>query len=462
MAPDEASPRAATPWIWLVVASSAVYSFFVLVRPAWGLTFVMDDWENLYRVRAGTWPARYFAGQMEHWSPIFWIVFDVRDHLFGLDHDLYLLSNWAVHVLDVALLAHLLRARTGSEPAGALAAAAFGLSTHAREVLWWSSCSSFGTCLAVMLLGFWMLERHRHGGRLAPVALAAFLAPMCMGPGLALGPGLVVEAALVLPRERRARSVLVIGLAWLAYVALFFLAVPRGRPNFFPRDGSELLLALRFMADMLGTGMLGGLFLAPMGSAPRSLAPALLYAVMVMAGLVLLDRDARRRIVGSHVQLGAYACMLGLTRWSFGPEQATSSRYQYCAVIAWTTLLALGLAPIWRRSPRTTAGVATLLLAALALGHAQAARADRGPYSPAVRAAHPEVIAHLRSAVLGAKAPVFDAGVPYPLAQASTRVAHMAWILAPGNTTVFTNARTPETVEPFLTDPVLRELPWRP
>ncbi len=465
-APPENAPQVLprpTALTWAVVALSALYGFFVLVRPAWGLTFCMDDWEQLTRLRQTPWPARWLAIAMEHWPPIMWVLLDVKDRLFGVHHDPFLVWSLCAHVLNVALLARLLHLRTGSEPAAAIAAAAFGLTTHAREVVWWQSCSSWIPGFSLALLGFIALERHRHGRSIVPAALAALLAPMAIGAGIVVGPALAVEAALVLPAGRRLRAAGAVLLAWGLYLALFAFARSGHAVDLYPREGEHVLRALQFFADMIGSGYLGGLVLSPMGrAAHHGLTFALLYAAGIGGALVFSGSEVRRRIISAHVYLGLCFAIVAVSRWSFPPGQATSSRYQYFPALTWTTLVAFGVAAAWRASKRQTLVAAVVALAVLAVGHAGTAFADRQPYSPPIRALHPAYLDRLERAVASAKGPVFDAPLPFPVTQRTTHVSHVLALRAPGLRATYTNVRAAETVAPFLADPVLVDLAREP
>jgi hypothetical protein len=447
------------------VLTAAVYSFFVLVLPARGLTFLWDDWEHLYQLGHDGWPHRWFVPSMEHWVPIYLAVFDLERLAFGLDHTFFVATTWAIHVLNVFLLAKLLEERTGDARAAAFGALAFGLTTQYREVFWWAELGGLAVCFTISVGGFLALERYRKfggGAWLAAASVATFTAPMAFGSGLSLGPVLAAEAWLLLPGERRRRGAAAIAVAWLAYLALYRSFAGHGSTSLLPRSASELAVAARFVVDFVGTGVVSRI-LCSVDDAPGALSAvlALIYAALVGALAFALPAKERVRLLLAQLYLAAIVAPIALTRWSFASHNATASRYQYLTAIAWTTALALAFAAALRRAPRRAPIAAVLGLVALGAGHVLASRGDHLAYSPAARASHPVLLSHLVLATRRAREPMYDAALPAAFAHPSTRAAVLVAIVAPETTIAFTNARTPASLAPYLEDPVLFPLVGR-
>jgi hypothetical protein len=54
-----------------------------------------------------------------------------------------------------------------------------------------------------------------------------------------------------------------------------------------------------------------------------------------------------------------------------------------------------------------------------------------------------------------AKGPVFDASLPWDLAWGDTRASDVLCVVAPGAKVVWTDKRTPESLLPYESDPIL-------
>ena len=151
---------------------------------------------------------------------------------------------------------------------------------------------------------------------------------------------------------------------------------------------------------------------------------------------------------------------VALTRWIPGPTHGPlQSRYLYFVSLPWTVTVALALGQVVRRSGRGALVGAAVVLVLLAAGHAVAARTDGFEYSPRARRGHLALVERLRQRIVPRQGPVYDAPLPVNLAwNLDTRVSGVLSVLAPGNTVLYTNGRTPETIAPYLGDPLLEPL----
>ena len=261
--------RSALVWLLVPVVLSAIYSFVVLELPARGLTFFLDDWQNLRRFGQGV-PlfAALSTPKNEHWNPLFMGFLGLEHAVFGTQHDLYLLATWAIHVLNVFLLTLVLRGRLEDPRVAALGAATFGLADQYREVLWWAELGGMALGLTTILVGFLAMERSRRSGSLVwtvVAAAAALLAPCWIAFGVALGPALLLETFFLEQGARRRTSLAIVGGGLAAYLGLYAVFASRSAGVYFPRVLSEWVLAGKFAVNLVGAGMVGRFFLNPGG-----------------------------------------------------------------------------------------------------------------------------------------------------------------------------------------------------
>jgi hypothetical protein len=451
------------------VLVSGLYAFFVLLLPARGMTFYWDDWIILGRlVRLGA-PRAWIVPENQQWEPIALAFLHLEHALFGADHTLYLVVQWLGHTGNVLLLALLLRARCGDGRAAAVAALAFGVTTVHREVLWFVVDTTIILCFATTVAGFLALERAREdrSPRALALAMAAVVAaPACWGGGLALGPALVLEAWFLSPRETRSRLAVLLGIAWLAVVALYLAAAAGRAGGALPRSPEALRGALLFAVEVVGLGFvervpLLDLLHGPLGGLVFTLA----YATVVAAVAYALPDRARARLVLAHVYLAILIAPMALTRWRRAELQeppALASRYQYLPSIVWTTLLALVLA---RRSTRPVLGAALAVAALHGVRPARRAWSDGSAFSPWARREHWQALEWVRAlerVARRARGPIFDAGAPLALATPETRAREILAVVAPDLRVEWTRDATPESLEPYRSEPIFaRELPPR-
>jgi hypothetical protein len=456
----EATKRAPL-WTAGAVLVSALYALVTLLLPARGLTFLWDDWQLLARLAHDAHP--WLAPVNEHWKPLYVALFQLEHAAFGGNHTFFLATTFVLHVANVWLLAILLGQRTGDERAAALAAAAFGLTTTYREVLWWAGLGGLALAFAIVVLGFLAFERarERESTPWLLVALATvFLAPLAFGSGLALGPALALEGWFLAPSSRRRRLALLPLVPWILYLACYAWVAP-------PATGESVVRSLPrsavFAVDALGLGVVGRNLLVPLPEEPASLerlgaALALAYVAVVAAAAFAFPEE-RRRLLLAQAFLALLIAPVALTRAHEPPIAAAWSRYQYFPAIAWTTTLALLLTPAFRRESRL-ALAALPLLTVLAFGHARAASEDRRPFAPPPRRDHPEFLRRLASAVAGARGPVYDARLPALLVQPdmNVRASDVLEALAPDLHPAWTRKLTEASWEPYESDPVVARL----
>src|SRR5439155_25614005 len=136
-------------------------------------------------------------------------------------------------------------------------------------------------------------------------------------------------------------------------------------------------------------------------------------------------------------------------RWSMH-----SSRYQYAASIGWTTLLAFGLAPLVRRSPRKVSAIAAACIVVLAIGHVAATRNDAALTAPRARTDHAVLVERLVTAARAARGPVHDAPLPVAFPH-DRRASDGVAAIAPDASVVWTTTVTPASIALYEQDPLL-------
>jgi len=458
----EEARRRAPLWIAAATAISAVYALVVLVLPAWGLTFLGDDFQILARC-AESRPRGWFVPFNQHWMPLGIGFLDLQHLVFGNHYQLHVATTWTLHTASVFFLGLLLGARSRDDRAGALAALAFGVVTAWRDHFWWAGGQFAFHCFFWLVLALLALERDSEFGgwrRFAAVALT--LATLAWSAGLTCGPVVALEA-WVLARPDRRRTAATLLAVWGGYVVLYLVFAAGNLPSTLPRSREQLGESALFLAQAIGLGFLRQVpaldDVAPTPLAAASL--ALLYVSLVAVLAWAVDGRARARLLLAHVLLAAYLVPVALTRWSHVRSRhpsAMGSQYQYIGSLAWTTALALALAPLLRRRPRVTALVALVLVAFLAERNARAARFDESFFGPTARRVlhEPEIVAALVSAASTARAPIFDAPLPYYLGFGFTSAREAVLVASPETKVAWTKVKDESSVAPYLADPVLR------
>jgi hypothetical protein len=461
-APPE--PRRAPLWIGAATLLGAGFSFATVLLPARGLTFLWDDWIYLKQITGGPRPGCWLWSLNEHVMPLFLAAIDFEHALFGGNFTLYLVVDWLLHVANVFLLAKLLGARAGDERAGALGAAAFGVAVTYRQVLGWAT----GLCTLLSFLftvvGFLALERARTKGKGFGLALAATaLAPFAWGAGVALGPALALEEWALGERKTRRARVLLLGLAWAVPLA-GYAALSSGAGGHLPRTLANVRNVAVFFLEAVGLGFVMQVPEIPV--APTPLAGvwfALGYASLIATAAYALPRVPRARLLLAHAYLALLLAPIALTRWFLVDGRwlpARSSPYQYFPAFAWATGVAIAAAAGIRRAPRTTLALGSILVGALAWGHARDAAADERSFSPSARreARSAECVAEIVSAARGARVPLYDFRLPVSLSIAETRASDVVRIVAPEVEARWTKERSPASVAPYEGLPVVREV----
>jgi hypothetical protein len=401
----------------------------------------------------------------EHWKPLYVALFHTEYAAFGLDHTLYLAVTLVIHAANVFLLARLLARRSGDVRAGAVGALAFGVTTTSREVLWWAGLGGLALSFGFVLAGFLLFERARERGGLATLGVGAcvFAAPLAFGSGVALGPAVALEAWWLAPREKRTRlAAIALGsvsayLILYALVALPVTSAPIGRIA----AREHWYDVVRFATDSVGLGLVARNALIPVPGgleASLGLGLALIYAVAIAVVGWIGDSGARVRLLLAQGYLALVIAPLALARAGLPAIGAAFSRYQYFPALAWTTALALGLAPAFRKRPRCALAASLLGLGLVAAFHAQAARRDERTFTPRARARHAELVARLVSAVAAARGPVFDAPLTIGLAFPPTTSRTLVELFAPTAKVEWTQESTDTTLGAFRSDPELREI----
>jgi hypothetical protein len=463
---EPTEPRRAPLWTVAATALSALFSFLTLVLPARGLTFLWDDWGFLLVARAAR-ERFYLVNSNEHFKPIFLAAVDLEHVLFGGDHTLYLAVNWAVHVANVFLLAKLLAARAGDERAGAVAAAAFGVATTYREVLFWATGLCHVLSFLFALAAFLALERAlARGGRWSVAAAAAAVASaLAWGGGIVVGPALLLEAWARGDRDARARLLVPLAGACVAVVLLYGAFSGPTVEGSLPRTAKDGLMALLFLAELLGLGFVRQVPLLPIGEGWLEAASLSLAYVAVIAALAwVLPKRAARTLLLAQVYFALLLASITLTRWPRAGSAyvwAAHSYYQYWPGLAWTTLVAVLLGEAARRPTRVGRGAlaaGALALLPFAIAHARATRRDRNLYTPWARAElrSAEIVARAVSVARSARGPVYNAPVPAFLAYADVRLREIVTIMDPSVSVTWVGEATTASVAALESDPLLR------
>lgn len=468
--PEAPPPPARRGWTWAATGACALVTFFTILWPARGLTFLFDDYDHVARVAGAPGTEGWLSAYNVHWMPLFLALLRVERVLFGGNHTWYLAVLWAIHVANVFVLGRLIAARTGDERAGALGALAFGLATYYRSMLWWVTGTCVASAFLVSALGFLAVESPRSSPRRVLVGgvLATFLAPLFWGSGAALGPALALEAWRR-PDGRRA-AVAITG-AWGAIVAL---SAPRSGGSVAevsPQRWDQLRLVTRFFVELSGIGYARNMLVPPFVDTPQ--APAfpetltnaiglsVLYVGLVGLLLRALEPPLRDRLLRAQVYLLVLLGLVTLVRWTpVGVSYSIAAKpyYQYLPGLVWGTTVGAGAALAARRWPRRAWPLALALVLAWGALHARVALLDRTAMGPTMRRRfhEPEIVAHARAAVDGQPAPVYDAEVPLFLAT-EKRLSDVLLVAAPGTRVTWTREATEDSVAPLRRDPLLAE-----
>lgn len=341
-----------------VLVTGLVAAGVLLVESARRLWFFGDDWEFLlYR---GTVPGAdlgLLAPHNEHWSTIPILIFRAVFAVVGLRHYLpYALPVIAAHLGVVALM-YLLLVRFGTSRWVAVVVCLFlaFLGAGAEDTLWDFQIGFVGSVF-FGLLALWLYDRNeQRGWRLPVVWVAVVLALMCSGIGLAM-----LSIVLVYAAARR-------GLVHAALVASVPLAVYAAWYLGWGRLAAQLPVSSRWDYLQVPQYVWTGLTNAWERSSAIPGSGAIILLVLIGAALMARSTPAKLRLFAWAGLAGALAQLLlsGVTRISFGVEQAASSRYVYIVSVLMAPALALVLQLVTNRltEPRW---VPTCLLVGLA------------------------------------------------------------------------------------------------
>jgi hypothetical protein len=457
VATDGCVPHARAWTVALLLASAAV-TVICYVLPTRGLTFLWDDWILLEKGVTIAAPGRWFQPHMHHVEPSYFAAFDAMHAIFGARTWGFILVSCAFHLLNVFLMARLLRARTGDERVAAVAAAVFGLSTVYREALWWAGAGGIVLATTLALLGFLALERARTGGDRALLVCGAlaFVCPTFNGAGFFLGPVLALDAALTLPRERRIRALVAILLPWVLYGVLL-RSIGGSTGARLPHDLAELRTFLVCGVYGVGLGLVKPALAIQTPDTPGSAtALTLVYVVAALGVLPFLPKRQRVQVACAQLLLAGELGAVVLTKWYWWfPEAFAQSRYQYFPALAWTMLAAAALGAVHAGRRRV------LLVAALVVGgmgwlQVQAAFKETRLCAPPFRVMQADFQRELVAVARSARGPLYDADLPVTFPNhASTLVR----IIAPEASVVWTSSRTDASIAPYLANEMLRFLP---
>lgn len=463
-APSPGFPSSDELWLAAAVAVSALYSLFVVVLPARGLTFLWTDWDQLNLLVVGKWPGSWLAPQDAHWMPIGQALLHAEYAAFGARHDLYLGVVWLFHVGFTALLGLLLRAWCGDGRAAALATATFGVAVTYRLPLWWAAGSFMYLATILVAFALFAIQRSHAGSRawLAAAVAAVFLAPLVYGTGISAGPAVALEVLVLAPRPRARKLALVLG-AWGLWGVLYALVRWVFYAGTVLHATANPIAVVLFLFEAVGLGFVRQVPLLPVPNVPAvGVALALVYAAVTAVVAYAVDQRGRTRILLAHALFLFFFVPVALARsgFVFGKMlNATSSQYQLFAALTWTTLLAVVLARVLGRWPRTTVFVALAAIVALGFGHAREVALDQRAYAPYARrfARTTEFVDALVAAARTARGPLYDLTLPPALSLVAVPASEAVRIVAPDVRVTWTNERTPESVAPLEAFDVLKE-----
>ena len=320
----------------VVLVAGLVAAGVLLVESARQLWFFGDDWDFL--LNRGTVPGADLGllfPHNEHWSTIPILLFRAIFAVFGLRHYLpYALPVIAAHLGVVALM-YLLLVRFGTARWVAVAVSLFlaFLGAGAENTLWDFQIGMVGS-IFFGLLALWLYDQHEQvGWRLSLVWVAMVLALMCSGVALVMLVAVCVYAAA---RRGLGRAAVVASVP-LAVYGLWYLGWGRLAAHLPVSSPWDYLLVPQYVWT--------GLTNAWERSSGVPGSGAVILVVLIGAALMVRSAPAKLRHLAWAGLAGALAQLLlsGVTRISFGVEQATGSRYVYIVSVLMAPALALVL-----------------------------------------------------------------------------------------------------------------------
>lgn len=321
-------------WSWVVLVLGLGLALTLLAVTAKDLWFFGDDWEFL--LHRGTVPGGsvgIWYPHNEHWSTIPILLYRGVFSVAGLSHFLpYMVPVLLAH-LGVCLLLNVLLRRFGVRPWVAVFVALFVAfyGAGAEDTLWAFQIGFVGS-LFFGLLSVWLSEAVGRGPlRVGLVWVALVASLMCSGVGLSVV-GLVT--VFVLLRRGLRPALVTLSVPVIVYLG-WWIAI--GRTAVRPLEGQSVNLPR--VPEFVWTGLTS---VWQLGTGVPASGMVVLAAVIGAALLVRDELDAARclAVAGLAGALCHFA-LAGVTRASFGVDQAASSRYLYLGAVLMAPALAL-------------------------------------------------------------------------------------------------------------------------
>ena len=313
---------------WIVVGL-ALAGCAVLLWATRGFLFYFDEWSFI--LTAPDWTlATYFEPHNEHPSMLLRLIYAALLNTVGLrTYVPYMAVLYLFHFTNVVLLFELVRRRSGDLVALGAALLLLVLGAGWEDLLWawqmaWLASVACG-------LGALLLVDRPGGWRLA-AAVALLAASLSFsGIGVPFAVAVALRLALTPGRRREVLGLAPLGIALLAWYALFgrFGQHPNPQPT-----PANLLLDPLYAAWGLSQGLAGVVGLGGWVGVP------LLAAVAALLAWRWTRQPPDAAAIGVAAGLLAFYLVAGLTRAQLGLQQSGASRYVYVAAVLWLILLA--------------------------------------------------------------------------------------------------------------------------
>lgn len=176
-----------------------VYVAIFYLLPWWNrVYFLWDDIEFLMRLRSPS-PAEFFVTHQYQFQPLFYAVYWLEIHLFGVNPQPFFFVSVVVHLLNIYLVHKIIYRLTNSAFASLAAAVLVSFNKSYYTVIFWHSIFSnqlLVTFLLVATLAFMKLEKDYHRFPVIILGMALLSAGFIQGFGV--GAGLVFAAIICL------------------------------------------------------------------------------------------------------------------------------------------------------------------------------------------------------------------------------------------------------------------------
>jgi hypothetical protein len=337
------------------------------------LWYFGDDWVQLSemaQVGFASWVLRPFA---ENVVPLYKLLWGAAIYVFDGSYFALIVLVWLTHILNLWLLAKVLK-RCEVPPAAIVCAVlTCGMPwTNIESLAWsvqWTGLLSSAAWLATWLCVLRLRDERRPAAAwVLPLYFASLVAaPLFHSRGILNG--LALGACLLFAGRRAAR----LG-AWSLAIAavmagIIYLLAARHAPVKPHLQAVPHMLAFAFY--YLTLNPVFGLLSLPLEQISLSLAAGLgaLKAIIVGRGFAVSPRQSRPFLMAALLMELGYAAVLGFGRYHTGVGSAPSSRYQYMSWFGFAPFLGMVLNDLLCRitQPQLRRSVAAAVLTAGAL-----------------------------------------------------------------------------------------------